>query len=110
MNQKQWSGSAAPNVFFVQYAEELGLDVEKFKDHMKSSLLRDAIRADLEEGRDLDITGTPTFYLNGEKMDINSFEDFILKIAAAVDPAAAAALQASSTASTTDTSTVKFGL
>ncbi|HEY0964505.1 MAG TPA: thioredoxin domain-containing protein [Candidatus Paceibacterota bacterium] len=112
INQKQWSSAAAPGAFFRQYAQELGLDMEKFDRHLKSSVLRDAVRADMSEARELGLTGTPTFFLNGEKMEMESFEDFMLQIATAADPAAAAAMQASSTdsAPATNEPEIKFGL
>lgn len=85
-NQNVWANATAPNALFVSYAEELGLDVEQFARQMKSSMLRDKVKDELAEGRVLQVTGTPTFYLNGEKMEINTYEDFILQVAAAVDP------------------------
>lgn len=83
-NQATWSTAAAPNALFISYAEQLELDVEQFTRHMNSSLLRDKVRADLAEGRSLGVTGTPTFFLNGEVMQIRTFEDFITQIGAAV--------------------------
>ncbi len=85
-NQKTWSNSANPSATFIQYAEELGLDVQKFRQHMNSSLLSDQISEDKKEGFDLGITGTPTFFLNGEKMQLQSFTDFYEQIARAVNP------------------------
>lgn len=117
-NQQAWTTATAPASLFVQYAQELGLDVETFRRHQNASLLRDAVRADLTEGRELEITGTPTFYLNGQKMEMDTFEDFIKQVTLAVDPAAAAAMAstttntASSTEATAPTGTpeIKFGL
>lgn len=110
-NQQTWANSQTPQVLFVQYASELGLDVEKFKRHMKSSILRDAIKKDFKDAQDMGLTGTPTFFLNGQKMEVSSYEDFVAQIAAAVEPGAA--VQASSTASTAApalTPDVKFGI
>jgi protein-disulfide isomerase len=90
-NQKEWSTSATPQVFFSKYAQDLGLDAELFKKHLNSSLLRDAVRSDLDKAKELGLTGTPTFYLNGEKMEIETFEDFISQITFAIDPSAATA-------------------
>lgn len=111
-NQQAWSTSVTPGSLFIQYAEELGLDIDQFRRQQKSSVLRDAIRGDLAEARELGLTGTPTFFLNGERMEIATFEEFITQIAMAVDPEGAAAMTASSTASSSasGTSDVKFGL
>ena len=84
--QKNWTNSPNPNAMFIQYAEELGLDVQKFRQQMNSSLLKDKIEANRKEGFDLQISGTPTFFLNGQKMQIESFEDFYQQIAKAVNP------------------------
>lgn len=112
INQKEWAASATPQTFFIKYAEELGLDVDKFKSHQNSSVLRDEVRKDLAEARELGLTGTPTFFLNGERMQFETFEDFFKQIATAIDPTGAS-FSASSTASTTSTDSgvdVKFGL
>lgn len=107
--QDEWAKSKTPVALFTKYAGELGLDVEKFKQHQKAPLIRDAVRADLSAAQKLELTGTPSFYLNGEKMEITSFEDFISQIALAVDPEGA--LNASSSTSTTETASgIKFGL
>ncbi len=85
-NQKAWSNSANPNAIFIQYAEEIGLDVQKFRQHMNASLLVDRIESNRKEGYEMGVTGTPTFFLNGEKMEITSFNDFYEQIARAVNP------------------------
>ena len=113
-NQQAWSQSVTPGSLFLQYAQELGLDMDKFRQHQKSSILRDNVRADMNEARELGLTGTPTFFLNGERMEMDTFEEFISQIAFAVDPAAAAQATASSSASTTAPAApvetdVKFG-
>lgn len=84
--QKTWTKSPNPNVLFVQYAEELGLDAKKFRQHMDASLLTDRIKTDKEAGDELGITGTPTFYLNGEKMTVTSYEEFYKQIASTINP------------------------
>lgn len=85
-NQSVWSNSATPNTHFVNYAEELGLDVELFKKHLNASLLKEQVRAQMQEGRERNVTGTPTFFLNGEKMEFDTYQAFIEQVASAVDP------------------------
>jgi len=85
-NQSEWSQSANPQIFFLRYAEELGLDRDLFSRHQNASILRDRVRSDLDEARGLGLTGTPTFFLNGERMSFQTYEEFVLQIAAAVDP------------------------
>jgi protein-disulfide isomerase len=104
-NQDEWAKAATPNVIFIKYASDLGLDVELFKKQINSSLLRDKIKQDLKDGHELSVTGTPTFFLDGKKMEFNTYQAFIEQVAHAVDPNAVA----SSTSETSGTE-VRFGL
>jgi len=52
----------------VRYAEQLGLDVEKFKADMKRSDILAKVDKHIAEGRSLGVTGTPTFFVNGKKL------------------------------------------
>jgi protein-disulfide isomerase len=103
-NQQEWSTMAVPAGLFSSYAEQLGLDVEKFQRHLKSTVIRDAVRDSSKEARELNLTSTPTFFLNGEKMEFSTFEEFIGQVAIAVDPNMATA------SGTPTTGEVKFGL
>lgn len=47
---------------------KIGLDAKKFESCMKSARPRDAIDADLRSAASRNITGTPTFFVNGEMM------------------------------------------
>ncbi|MBP6881240.1 MAG: DsbA family protein [Candidatus Pacebacteria bacterium] len=107
-NQKTWSSAAVPTSFFIQYASDLGLDLDLFKSHLKSSKLREKIEAEFAEGEALGVTGTPTFFLNGQKMEIESYLDFAQQVGYAIDPE----LMASSTATSTDSAPdgVRFGI
>lgn len=84
-NQTQWSKSTNAQVYFIQYAEELGLDVALFKKHLGSSIIADAVDQGFNEARELGLSGTPTLFLNGEKMTINSFDEFKTQIETAVN-------------------------
>lgn len=86
-NQTVWSKSSNPTVNFIQYAEEIGLDVDQFKKHLNSSVIKQSVNHDFTVARDLGLTGTPTFFLNGEKMTIKTFDDFKTQIEAAITEA-----------------------
>ena len=49
-------------------AAEVGLDMERFKKEWKSPEIEALVNADMEEGRKLGATGTPTFFLNGQML------------------------------------------
>lgn len=77
-NQQTWGSASSPNTYFEAYAKQLGLDVEKFKTDMGSSQVSDVINADIAEGQKLGANSTPTFVLNGKKLDQNprSLDEF----------------------------------
>jgi len=112
-NQQAWATAAAPNTLFIGYAEELGLDIPTFRRHLNSSLLRDKVRADLAEARERGVTATPTFYLNGERMDPDEFETyqgFVAQIAFTVDPEGAASTTGATAPPSGGQPEVRFGL
>jgi len=83
-NLDEWGRVPNPGPFFVRYAEELELDMRLFNRHQRSTLLRDKVRADLTEARGLGLTSTPTFFLNGERMQFETYPEFIAQIERAI--------------------------
>jgi predicted DsbA family dithiol-disulfide isomerase len=65
----------------VGYAEEIGLDMERFRRDWVSDSVRARIRADAEEAKALGVTGTPSFFVNGRFLSgaqpIGSFKRLI---------------------------------
>ena len=58
-----------------KYAQELGLDMAKFKAALDSGKYRDRVKADSVAGSAVGANGTPTFYFNGrEQIGSPSFE------------------------------------
>lgn len=49
----------------VNYANRLGLDMDRFKSDLDSDRLKKIIEADQAEGEKLRVQGTPTFFVNG---------------------------------------------
>ena len=114
-NQQTWAQAAAPTALFVQYAEELSLDVPTFRRHMNSSLLREKVLADRSEAQQRGVNATPTFFLNGQRMQIQTFEDFVTQIAVAVGDDSVVGTSTAPTAPNTEASTpsepsVRFGI
>ena len=61
-------------------AKELGLDMEKFNKDMSSPAIGNLINRDLKNGREAEIRGTPTIFINGKilkKRDLNGFSEMI---------------------------------
>jgi protein-disulfide isomerase len=53
----------------VGYAEELGLDVERFTADLDGQRFRDGIRHAFLDGARSGVQGTPTFFVNGRRHD-----------------------------------------
>lgn len=68
-NQATWSAMSDPTEQFKSYAQQLSLDVAKFSNDLTSQAVKDTVKADQRDGEALGISGTPTFYLNGKKLD-----------------------------------------
>ena len=84
--QKNWGEKPAPTpAVFEGYAQKLGLDLTKFKQDVASQSVKDRVQRDVESGTKLGNTGTPSFYLQGEKIqNPRSLEDFKTLIQAAI--------------------------
>jgi formate-nitrite transporter family protein len=68
-NQATWQGSLNARDMFVGYATSLGLNATQFADDLNSSAIEDKIVAEYREGTLLGVQGTPTFFVNGKKID-----------------------------------------
>lgn len=84
-NWQVWTTATDPTQYFNTYAQQLGLDVTKFKTDFASSAVNDTINADMAEGTKLDVQGTPTYFINGKQVTIkNDPADFERVIKAAI--------------------------
>ncbi|MEK7525326.1 MAG: DsbA family protein [Patescibacteria group bacterium] len=66
--QKDWSDLADPDGAFVGYAKELGLAESEFAEKYKSKETDEAVGVDSALGNRLRLSGTPTFFVNGEQV------------------------------------------
>ncbi len=67
--------------FFLQLAKNLGLDENKIKQDLESNTFAAKIDADIAEGRRLGVNATPTFFLNGKKLNLRVFDDLNTMVA-----------------------------
>ncbi|OQY66066.1 hypothetical protein B6D29_03280 [Microgenomates bacterium UTCPR1] len=85
-NQKSWGEKQSPEpAIFESYAKQIGLNMDQFKKDVNSPAVRDRVNRDKDSGTKLGISGTPTFYLNGEKLpNPRSVEDLKKTIQAVI--------------------------
>jgi len=62
--QNEWSGKD-PMAIFNGYAKEIGLDRDSFEQCLLNDTYASAVEADLQEGIELGVNGTPAFFING---------------------------------------------
>lgn len=70
-NQQTWSSSSSPSQIFEDYASQLSLNIEKFKKDSASESVNRTVQADLSEAQRLGYESTPTFEINGKKIEEN---------------------------------------
>lgn len=79
-NQSEWSASTDARTIFIGYAKDLGLNVAQFTSDIDSQKVKDIVQADLGDGNTVGINATPTFFVNGTKIDNPTSLDQFTKI------------------------------
>jgi protein-disulfide isomerase len=51
----------------IRYADELGLDVERFRDDLRKNFGTDRVAEDVDSADLSGVSGTPTFFVNGRR-------------------------------------------
>jgi protein-disulfide isomerase len=74
--QEEWSESLNARDYILTYATTLGLDTKKFSTDINSKEIEDKILSEIKEGTRLEVPGTPTFFLNGKKLEVNDLASF----------------------------------
>jgi protein-disulfide isomerase len=67
----EWSLAPDPRALFVEYAKVLGMDGERFSRDMVGDLASMRVGLDMRRGKSMGVSGTPTLFINGRKMEAN---------------------------------------
>lgn len=74
--QDQWGEKQVPaDDVFRGFATELGLDMAVWDQAYDSPATLDRIQEDVADGTALGVQGTPTFFINGEEVQIQTYAD-----------------------------------
>jgi protein-disulfide isomerase len=65
--QKDWGESPKAKDKIMQYAQDLKLDMDKFKSDVEANKYDKKIQQDIADGNSAQVEATPTFYINGVK-------------------------------------------
>lgn len=84
--QSEWgelSESQAP--LFREFASELGLDMVAYDAAVADPATLERVLSDFDDGLSLGVASTPTFFLNGQKLNLQSYEDLEAAIQTALN-------------------------
>ncbi|MDG4825079.1 thioredoxin domain-containing protein [Asanoa sp. WMMD1127] len=81
-NQQAWGDAQDDrSETFVDYARQIGLDVDRFRSDLAGTEVERRMRTDVAAAEAAGVTGTPTFFLNGERLSTptsyQAFKDLI---------------------------------
>lgn len=76
--QPEWGEQQTPEEqYFFDLAEQIGLDMDEFRSVYDDPATEAKVERDQQDGDSLGVTGTPTFFLDGEQLVPRSYDDFI---------------------------------
>lgn len=75
-NQASWSSESSPQQTFRSFAEQLKLDLEKYDADLASDEVKKSVAADVQLGNEVGVNATPTFFLDGVKVQVASYDEF----------------------------------
>jgi len=76
--QREWGFASDPVPLFEQYASQMKLDIASFRKCLKEGETAYQIEDDLAEAMEKGVRGTPTFFINGRKLEgAYPFEAFV---------------------------------
>jgi len=78
--QKDWAVLPSPKEKFTEFAKTLALNIDQFDKDINSKEIEDKIKADIQDGTKAKITGTPTLFINGVKVENGGIEAKIKSI------------------------------
>ncbi|MDF2558853.1 MAG: disulfide bond formation protein DsbA [Microbacterium sp.] len=84
--QTQWGGKTeeTPDVF-RGFAEDLGLDMAAYDAAIADPATAERVQADKSDGEKLEVSSTPTFFVDGRKIELQEWDDLEQAIEKAVN-------------------------
>ncbi|MBI4091207.1 DsbA family protein [candidate division WWE3 bacterium] len=69
---------------FEQFARDLGLDLDRFNSEVNGAKYTSIVNQDVDLGKEAGVNATPTFFLNGKKLNVLGPEDLFKKVSAEI--------------------------
>jgi len=84
--QPEWASHDNPRPeLIMKYIKELGMDPDEIKRSLKDSVYEQRVRQDHADARLLGVTQTPTFFINGKRLEDLTYESMKAAILAAMN-------------------------
>ena len=74
--QESWSDLNNPNDYFIKVAQSLKLNIDQFKKDESSLKAQTKIDQNQAQGNKVTVASTPTFFLNGVKLEVETLDEF----------------------------------
>lgn len=83
--QPEWGEQQTPEEqHFFDLAEQIGLDMDEFRTVYEDPDTTAKVERDQADGEAAGVTGTPTFFLDGEQLEISTIDDLLAQLDEAV--------------------------
>ncbi len=76
-DQDNLSKTKDPKAYLAEKAKSIGLNGDQFKKDIELQSVKDKVNSDLSSGERAGINGTPTFFLDGQKLEFQTPEEFV---------------------------------
>ena len=87
VRQPEWAGDAAADALWIEYAQNIGLDAQRFELCFRSDEAHAAVEADLRMALAAGVTGTPTLVIEGNSLSgFRTYEELRREIVKALAP------------------------
>ena len=83
-NQNYWSTKTNTEEIFTDFAVSVGCNRDKFISDLNSAAVAERVQKDVQSGNVSGVDSTPTFYLNGVKLNLQTYGDLEAAIAGAI--------------------------
>ena len=76
-NQSVWADNSKVQEIFVGYAQDLGLDINKFKSDLSSTEIKDKVNTAYDKAQAMNLSYTPSIFINNKLIqNPRSYEEF----------------------------------
>ncbi|HYF05055.1 MAG TPA: thioredoxin domain-containing protein [Patescibacteria group bacterium] len=79
-HQNEWSTAGSVSSYYESVAQGLGLNMDQFRKDSSDRALQLNVITDISDGLAFQVDSTPTFVLNGEKIQLQNFNELDAKI------------------------------